>query len=97
MDQLMNMMFGKDYLEYCYDDKKICQVRDDIQPTFEYKRDEWTSSYRDMLTSDDTYMSEEGNVLFTLSGVCLKMFMHVVVIVHISVYNLVKPSEAYSP
>ena len=34
MDKLMTMMFGGDFLEFDYDEKKICFVVDDFKPTF---------------------------------------------------------------
>lgn len=59
MDKLMTMMFGGDFLEYDYDEKKICFVVDEFKPTFVYNREDWLSDYAQMVTSDDMCESEE--------------------------------------
>ena len=58
MDKLMTMMFGGDFLEYDYNEKKICFVVDEFKPTFVYNREDWLSDYAQMVTSDDMCESE---------------------------------------
>lgn len=62
MDKLMTMMFGEDFFEYDYDEKKSCFVADECRPTFVYNREEWVRQYVHMVTSDDTctIMDEDG-------------------------------------
>ena len=58
MDKLMTMMFGGDFLDYDYNEKKICFVVDEYKPTFVYNREEWLSDYAQMVTSGDMCESE---------------------------------------
>ena len=64
MDKLMTMMFGGDFLDYDYDEKKICFVVDKHKPTFVYNREDWLSEYAQMVFSDDVY--ERGWLCFVL-------------------------------
>lgn len=41
MDKLMIMMFGEDFFEYDYDEKKLCFVVDECRLIFVYNREEW--------------------------------------------------------
>lgn len=45
MDKFMIMMFGGDFLEYDYDEKKICFVVDEFKLIFVYNREDWFSDY----------------------------------------------------
>lgn len=53
MDKLMTMMFGGDFLDYDYDEKKICFVVDEYMPKYAYNRDDWLSEYAQMVTTSD--------------------------------------------
>ena len=64
MDHLMTLMFGQDFFEYTFDEKKTCHVQDDFQPEFKYNREEWLCEYADMATvPDDVISVEKGKCL----------------------------------
>lgn len=62
MDHLMTLMFGQDFIEYTFDAKKTCHMRDDFLPKFKYSREEWLSEYADMLTGIDDVISVENGM-----------------------------------
>ena len=41
----MFMMFGGDFFEYVFDEKRTCHVHDDFKPQFVYNRHEWNCEY----------------------------------------------------
>lgn len=65
MDHLMTLMFGQDFFEYTFDEKKTCHVQDDFQPEFQYNREEWFCEYAHMATVPDDVISVE-------KGTCLE-------------------------
>ena len=52
MDHLMSLVYGDDFYEYEYDEKKLCLVSESSQPTFKYERDEWNKDYSNMIGAD---------------------------------------------
>lgn len=53
MDNLMTMMFGGDFLDYDYNEKKICFVLEEYRPKYVYNREDWLSEYAQMMTTSD--------------------------------------------
>lgn len=61
MDKRMTMMFGGDFLDYDYNEKKICIVLEEYRPKYVYNREDWLSEYAQMvITSDDMCEGFEG-------------------------------------
>ena len=60
MNHLFTLMFGDDFFEYEYNEKKVCVVADDSKPTFKYSKEEWNEEYPNMI-SERTSVNAEGN------------------------------------
>lgn len=53
-------MFGGDYFEYDYNEKKVCFVAQDCQPQFKYDREQWNEEYEDMVSKNTTTGEVDG-------------------------------------
>ena len=53
MNQLFELIFGKDHLTYEYDQNKTCVVADDDIPKLDYEHSLWEEIYRTMIRSFD--------------------------------------------
>lgn len=44
-------MFGEDFFEYVFDEKRTCHVHDDFKPQIVYNRHEWNCEYENICNS----------------------------------------------
>ncbi|XP_022784020.1 uncharacterized protein LOC111324674 [Stylophora pistillata] len=51
LDKLLSMMFGEDFFEYVFDEKRTCHVHDDFKPHTVYNRHEWNCEYENICNS----------------------------------------------
>lgn len=65
VNHLMTMMFGKDYSEYDYNEKKVCVVVQDSNLKFKYDQEQWNEEYASMICEGAT-REVDGNSFFFL-------------------------------
>ena len=58
LDKLMFMMFGEDFFEYVFDEKRTCHVHDGFKPQFVYNRHEWNCEYENMISNSFGFTSK---------------------------------------
>lgn len=54
----MFMMFGEDFFEYVFDEKRTCHVHDGFKPQFVYNRHEWNCEYENMISNSFGFTSK---------------------------------------
>ena len=52
------MMFGEDFFEYVFDEKRTCHVHDGFKPQFVYNRHEWNCEYENMISNSFGFTSK---------------------------------------
>lgn len=75
LNQLLTLMFGKEFFVYEYNEKKVCMVADDSRPTFKYNAEQWNEEYSNMIT-EGTTINAEGSYC-TLY--CYEALLHVTI------------------
>lgn len=75
MNQLLTLMYGKEFFVYEYNEKKVCMVADDSRPTFKYSAEQWNEEYSNMIT-EGTTINAEGSYC-TLY--CYEALLHVTI------------------
>ena len=48
---LMDNLFGKEFLKYCHDEKKVCYVDEEDLPDYECSHDDWEDKYLQNINS----------------------------------------------